>query len=65
MAPLKQIEYEVYGDLITIYRKLYFIYLRGTLGFRGTLKGTSGFVGVLNQLHTSAEGLSTGIRNAF
>ena len=28
-------EYGVYGDLILIYPKPYFIYLRGIIGFRG------------------------------
>ena len=31
MVPLKQIEYGVYGDLITTYPKPYSIYLRGTI----------------------------------
>ena len=31
LVPLKQIEYGVYRDLITIYSKPYSIYLRGTI----------------------------------
>ena len=33
IAPLKYIEYGVYGDLIIIYPKPFSIYLRGTTGF--------------------------------
>ena len=34
MAPLNEMEYGVYGDLIIIYPKPYSIYLRGTIRFR-------------------------------
>ena len=33
-APLRQLEYRVYGDLVIIYPKPYSIYLRGTIRFR-------------------------------
>ena len=34
IAPIKQVEYGVYGDLILIYPKPDSIYLTGTIGFR-------------------------------
>ena len=34
IVPLKQIDYGVYGDLITIYPKPYSIYFRGTISYR-------------------------------
>ena len=35
VIPLKYIEYEVHGDLVIIYPKLYSIYLRGTIRIEG------------------------------